>query len=97
MTSPFRDDPLALEAPLRLHARVLERGEGVVTEGVGLLGAGQAAPDLLTLSERGLLDASSRRSVYAMWLWILIKLTLLQKVNWCLDPVTTQLVLKLLR
>ena len=30
---------------LRLHAHVLERGEGVVTEGVGLLGVGWAAPE----------------------------------------------------
>ena len=45
MTTPFRDDLLALEAPLHLHAYVLERGEGVVMEGVGLLGVGLAAPD----------------------------------------------------
>ena len=31
MTSAFGDDPLAVEAPLRLHAHASERGEGVAT------------------------------------------------------------------
>ena len=44
-TIPFRDVPLALQESLRPHTCALERREGDVTEGYGLLGVGLAAPE----------------------------------------------------
>ena len=50
LSDPLHDEPLALQAPLRPPAHVLERGGGVVTEGVGLLHCPEKVMQLLQVA-----------------------------------------------